>query len=822
MTVATHPADTRQEHMPPGGEARALQRRGWKRFLLTLPAYAMAVFLIVLAAAFQLAEVWQAQILIGYILLGLGASGAILKSPAALRLRDPMLIYPQVLFAVGLISLSYSIMPVSRSVAMEGLCLVVLFDMQRLNWRQMSITAALAMILPAVGVMLVEYLRHGHIDIGSPLVSVLATAIEVPSLLMVAVTGRKLRGYLLTQRDQLTTATQQLHLLLMHDGLTGFYNRRHMQHLLDAEQRRFERSGRKFSLAFIDLDRFKQINDRFGHTVGDAVLQHFAALAQAAFPTQADALARWGGEEFLLLMPDTSQARAHGALMRFRRLVQEYDWSRIHPDLLVSFSAGVCESSENSSIAQLIDSADRAHYCAKRAGRDQVVSATPMNETDLALSLAIEQQPLASQQPDFSARNEMSQLIDIEIPAQPAQHPGKPAAAAKHAASRLSRLMLGDSPGGAEQLKLCLVASVNYLSVILVVLLYAQPRGLLSATAANVLVVLCLIGATVPYSLVRSGLTRNLKNPSLVMQQILWAGLGLMLGYGLTPDGHALVLECLCMTMVFSFIDLRPRAAVTTGICVIAMLGLTYLCLLVLNPPWFNPLAHGGELGTTAFVILLLTMQARNFARARAKLHRERLQLNSTQEKLVKLVTRDPLTGLFNRHYLQKLLERECERHLRSSHPFSVALLDLDHFKKVNDDYGHAVGDEALAGFAKAARDCLRDTDVLGRWGGEEFLMLLTDSGTGEQSLLAVERLREHVGTRHLCATAPEVVITVSAGVATHVVEEAAEELVDRADRALYQAKADGRNRSVLSPAPLSPKDERPSRRFQPSRRSVR
>jgi len=88
----------------------------------------------------------------------------------------------------------------------------------------------------------------------------------------------------------------------------------------------------------------------------------------------------------------------------------------------------------------------------------------------------------------------------------------------------------------------------------------------------------------------------------------------------------------------------------------------------------------------------------------------------------------DPLTGLFNRQQMQHLLERECDRHQRSGTGFCVALIDLDHFKSVNDTHGHPVGDEVLVNFAKAAQTVLRTTDVICRWGGEEFLVLLVDT----------------------------------------------------------------------------------------------
>ena len=154
----------------------------------------------------------------------------------------------------------------------------------------------------------------------------------------------------------------------------------------------------------------------------------------------------------------------------------------------------------------------------------------------------------------------------------------------------------------------------------------------------------------------------------------------------------------------------------------------------------------------------------------------------------------DARRGRFNRQHMQHLLERECGRHRRSAVAFCVALVDLDHFKRINDGYGHRVGDEALAGFAAAAREVLRETDVLARWGGEEFLVLLPESEPVASGLLALDRLREALAARCLCPAAPQLQVTFSAGVAEYRPGEAIEQTLARADQALYAAKAAGRN----------------------------
>ncbi|HLV78114.1 MAG TPA: GGDEF domain-containing protein [Marinobacter sp.] len=154
----------------------------------------------------------------------------------------------------------------------------------------------------------------------------------------------------------------------------------------------------------------------------------------------------------------------------------------------------------------------------------------------------------------------------------------------------------------------------------------------------------------------------------------------------------------------------------------------------------------------------------------------------------------DELTGLANRRDMHNRLTTEFSRYQRSGHHFSVVLIDLDLFKRVNDDYGHDAGDAALQQFAELVRKVIRQTDVAGRWGGEEFLILLPDT-TLLQALTLAERLRAEVAAtefRHQGHTLP---VTISAGVCSISKAGSVNELLKQADIHLYAAKSDGRNR---------------------------
>jgi diguanylate cyclase (GGDEF)-like protein len=183
------------------------------------------------------------------------------------------------------------------------------------------------------------------------------------------------------------------------------------------------------------------------------------------------------------------------------------------------------------------------------------------------------------------------------------------------------------------------------------------------------------------------------------------------------------------------------------------------------------------------------------------------------EERLRDLATTDELTGLYNRRHFIELAEIELSRSRRKTAPTSLAMLDIDHFKLVNDHFGHAVGDRALVEVARAMKDTLRGSDVSARLGGEEFVVLLPET-TLDGALAVTERLREGVGRAEVPTGDGRIAkITVSAGVAELGSAEGLDGLLKRADDALYLAKQQGRNRSVTSvpPAPAAHRASLPS-----------
>lgn len=174
------------------------------------------------------------------------------------------------------------------------------------------------------------------------------------------------------------------------------------------------------------------------------------------------------------------------------------------------------------------------------------------------------------------------------------------------------------------------------------------------------------------------------------------------------------------------------------------------------------------------------------------RLRDQNMALREARASIERLSRRDPLTGLTNRRWLDEVLLNEAERARRYDAPFSVVMADLDHFKEVNDSFGHAVGDQVLRVAADALEAAARMSDVVGRYGGEEFLVLLPNTELHQARVLA-ERMRKEL--RLVPVTFRSEPVTASFGVAQWVCSDTVASLVDRADEALYVAKRGGRDR---------------------------
>jgi two-component system cell cycle response regulator len=231
--------------------------------------------------------------------------------------------------------------------------------------------------------------------------------------------------------------------------------------------------------------------------------------------------------------------------------------------------------------------------------------------------------------------------------------------------------------------------------------------------------------------------------------------------------------------------------------------------LLVLGQDELGGLVKGFDLGINDYLFRPIDGNELK-ARVRTQIRRKRYQdglLDSYQRSLTLALT-DTLTGLYNRRYFEAHLEGTVSRATESGKEVSILMLDLDHFKRINDTHGHAIGDEVLKEVARRISQGVREIDLAARVGGEEFVVVMPDS-TDEIGIKVAERLRASVAAGPVQIPAPigPISVTVSVGVASVAPGETGVSALHRADRALYAAKEAGRNK--ISSGPSSPRSAR-------------
>ncbi len=369
---------------------------------------------------------------------------------------------------------------------------------------------------------------------------------------------------------------------------------------------------------------------------------------------------------------------------------------------------------------------------------------------------------------------------------------------ASYAAPRLTELLLG--PPGRQRLR----ASQSLLGVVCYFCSAAIQQvevafGFIDPTESAIVAAFYLGGGVLFYALIRSGVNQRLTtDPGLTVLQTAFGLVALTAAYAITGPARGALMCLMVNTMVFSMFSLRAGQS-----RLLALFGLMTLSLVMawkihtepLRYPWEVEAIH---LSRAAFVLTMVGVLAGRIGEMRNRLKSQKHELNEALKRLSQLATHDELTGLANRRHMLTLLGECHARQSRDGTSLSIAMLDIDHFKVINDRHGHAAGDAVLKAFAESAQRVLRTTDVLARWGGEEFLLLLPGATT-QRAQRTTARLRAALGETSLDNVASGIKVTFSAGLAECGSDESINACIERADRAMYTAKAKGRDRSVTA-----------------------
>jgi diguanylate cyclase (GGDEF)-like protein len=359
----------------------------------------------------------------------------------------------------------------------------------------------------------------------------------------------------------------------------------------------------------------------------------------------------------------------------------------------------------------------------------------------------------------------------------------------------LARFLFGDVPERRGPLKLTALSVLVYTLFALVVNWQAH-LGLMDAGDAALWSVIGVSGILGFYALIRTGWSRRLgSDPSLTFPQITFSSLATVYGYAIDPPMRGAVIAIMVLNLMWGMFVLRDRQ--TLGLCAfgLALLAATMGWKSATRPDLFPPRIEMLNFAFAAIVLIAAAMLSMRMGTLRMRLAQRKIELQQALATIRELAQVDELTRLSNRRHIVEALMAEQVRSQRSGRPLSLVLVDLDHFKAINDSHGHAVGDAVLCAFAEALRFGLRESDAAGRWGGEEFLLLLPDT-TAAAAAVLVDRLRDELAHTSFEHVLPGLRISFSAGVTECGAHEHSHVAIERADQAMYLAKQAGRART--------------------------
>ena len=363
--------------------------------------------------------------------------------------------------------------------------------------------------------------------------------------------------------------------------------------------------------------------------------------------------------------------------------------------------------------------------------------------------------------------------------------------------NRWSRLLLGNEPRQRLRLTRTLLATAVYLGCLLLQW-QAVWFGQTDVAHAAIETAYLLGGAALFYAAIRSGATLRLVEPALTVPQMLFALGGLAMAYRFNPHFRGTLLMLVALVLIFGAFVIAPRRCLQLGWAAVGMLAFVMAHGAARDPEHFDP-----QVELVNFLFSLLALPAFSFlagqlSQRRIEQQRQKLALRDAMARLQRLADHDELTGLPNRRHVQSWIAHEERRQSSLQSCLSIALIDLDHFKRVNDTLGHDGGDEVLRIFARQAGRLVRDGDVLSRWGGEEFLWMMPDT-RAPQAEAALARLRLLLASDEAWTDCPAGRVSFSAGLTTLTPPQRLEQALRRADEALYEAKRSGRDRVVVA-----------------------
>ena len=369
--------------------------------------------------------------------------------------------------------------------------------------------------------------------------------------------------------------------------------------------------------------------------------------------------------------------------------------------------------------------------------------------------------------------------------------------------NRLIGFLAGRDTEVRRQIRYFVIAAFVYV-IGAVLLIVEAALGSARPEPVQWLLVALVVGVVGGYLLIRATPFTGLTSHQNTMIQMVYSLGCIVAAYAVVGTVRGGVLTILIVSLMFGAFSASLQQMAAVCALAIALLGATMLLMVRLDPARHGAVDEISNFVLTSTMLVVVAYLSSRLAALRRKLFDQKTELVEALARVRILATRDELTGLMNRRSMVEALKREHVRQAREGGTIAIALIDLDWFKEINDSRGHAVGDEVLGRFGQLAVTTLRQSDMVSRWGGEEFLVAFPDCEVAAAES-ALQRLHEATRDYPVSASDPQLRLSFSAGLTLLRPDESIEDMLECADRAMYLAKTMGRQRTVVDTGlPLS------------------
>lgn len=345
--------------------------------------------------------------------------------------------------------------------------------------------------------------------------------------------------------------------------------------------------------------------------------------------------------------------------------------------------------------------------------------------------------------------------------------------------------------------RLFMASSTYALSAVLVVYCYYNGWFRLSGWGVVIFATLAVLANLTFYGLIRSGLNLKFRDPSLTMPQMITASLAILAALYFMDEVRGALLFMYLVTFVFGVFRLRVKQFLALTLGTLVAYAFIIFLLVKTRPAGVNLEKEIFHWVVLAMVLPWFSLVGGYISRLRKRIETANDDLTRALQTIEHLAVLDELTGVSNRRRLLEVLNKEKVRVDRGQPTFCLGIIDLDHFKRVNDQYGHLMGDEVLRSLIQTVQREVREMDTIARYGGEEFVIVLVNT-TLEEACSVAERMRHTASEQRYRGLPDDFSVTISIGLTEYARGETIDGLLTRADSALYLAKQHGRDRIEL------------------------